>query len=143
MWLTGEFTEVMAALWKLRRDNHRMLFALSQDGPIVNRTVAWIVKELLLELVANAPYLTGTLASAHRGVAEGHEGLLFIDPEVQNPVFGGFPAVYGEEVHEIGAFGGLGQPKPWWENTLAERGEDILSEGLLALTTDIEELWTQ
>ncbi|MBK8989263.1 MAG: hypothetical protein IPM39_24900 [Chloroflexi bacterium] len=112
MWLTAEFAEVMSQLWKLRRDNHQMLSALAQDGPVVNRTVAWIVRELTLELIDAAPVLTGTLASAHRGVAEGHEGLLFIDQNVQNPVFGGFPAFYGEEVHEIGAFGGWAHQIP-------------------------------
>lgn len=143
MWLTGEFQEAMAALWQLRRDNDRMLRGLAADGPIINKTVAWVVNELLLETIEAAPVLTGTLASAHRGIAVGNEGLLFIDPNVQNPVFGGFPALYGEEVHEIGAFGGMAKAKPWWRETFEDRGDAILAEGMLLLEADIADLWKQ
>lgn len=143
MWFSGEFVEIMAQLWKLRRDNHKLLSGLAQDGPIINRTAAWIVRELSLELVESSPVLTGTLASAHRGIAKGHEGLLFIDPDVQNPIYGGFPAIYGEEVHEIGAFGGLGTPKPWWRETLEDKGPQLLAEGMLMLDAEIDELWNQ
>ncbi|MCA9872290.1 MAG: hypothetical protein KC441_01510 [Anaerolineales bacterium] len=143
MWLTGEFVDVMAPLWRLHDNNRQMLNDLATDGPIVNRTVAWIVQELHAELVEASPKLTTTLASAHRGVAEGHEGLLFIDPNAQNPIFGGFPAIYGEEVHETGAFGGLGKPKPWWRETVEDKGDQILAAGLLLLEADIETAWKQ
>ncbi|MBE2223848.1 MAG: hypothetical protein IAF02_20075 [Anaerolineae bacterium] len=131
--LTIDAAEALIALWELREDNRVMLAELANDGPAIHRTAAWITLALSDRLSANAPYLTGTLASAHRGTAKENEGLLFVDPDVINPVFNGKPALYGEEVH---------LEKPWWTSTIESDGDQILVEGLLLLETEMDELWT-
>ena len=131
-YLTTDVVQALTALWELREANRQLLSALSNDGPAIHRTAAWVTLALSDRLSANAPYLTGTLASAHRGIAEGNEGLLFVDDDVVNPVFGGKPANYGEEVHSR---------KPWWVATFENDAEQILVEGLLLLDAEIDELW--
>jgi hypothetical protein len=132
-WLTADVTQALAALWELREANRQLLTGLANNGPAIHRTAAWVTLTLDELLSANAPYLTGTLASAHRGTAEENEGLLFVDDGVINPVFGGNPAVYGEDVH---------LRKPWWRNTIEGEADQVLAEGLLLLDAEIDDLWT-
>ena len=131
--LTTDVTLALAALWELRETNLELLTAFSNDGPATHRATAWVTLTLSDRLSANAPYLTGTLASAHRGTTEGNEGLLFVDDDVVNPVFDGKPVLYGEEVH---------LRKPWWAATFENDAESIMVEGLLMLDAEMDEIWT-
>lgn len=132
-WLTTDVSEALAALWKLREDNLAVLTALSNDGPVIHRAAAWVTLALSEELGAAAPYLTGTLSSAHRGTAEENIGLLFIADDVTNPVFLGKPVQYGEEMN---------LKKPWWNSTFEGKGDQILAEGMLLIEADMDDLWT-
>lgn len=110
-------------LFELRRANIDALRAMHDEGP---DTLAGLIADLVANMAVLAarisPYLTGTLSSSHRGelievTPEHVVGLIYIDPSVVNPVFGGFPAVYGIEVH---------QRKPWLDWTI-EYGEYLLT----------------
>lgn len=133
MELTVDAALALAALWELRSDNRNLLHGIASEGELVHRTVAWITLTLSDRLSANAPYLTGTLASAHRGDAFANEGYLYIDDTVVNPVMGGFASVYGEEKH---------LEKPWWDTTFDTEADGILVEGMLMLESDLDDLWT-
>lgn len=108
-------------LWELRRKLAAAAREVVTSGDTaVTRFTAFVTTELGDRWEATAPRLTGTLASATRERIEGGEGKVFIDPSVVNPVFGGYPAVYGVEVHDR---------KPWVEILYTQGAQSVLVEG--------------
>ena len=79
--------------------------AADNEGGILRQATA-AGTLMLRDIVAYqfSPVLTGTLRAAHRGEVyvsgERAEGIIYIDPGIVNPVYGGHPAVYGMEVLE-------------------------------------------
>lgn len=80
-----------------------------------------------------SPFISGALSSSIYPVVErvgpiSAEGRITL-AHVENPLFGGYTDVYGPTVHNEGAFGGLGPPKPFMADT-AEHMESELIPGL-------------
>jgi len=121
--LTVDELLALQELNRLRVANDQALKALHDDAPdtLAGKT-ADLLRDIANYAASVAPFLTGTLRSAHRGelidVQPEHVvGLVYIDPNVVNPVFGGFPAQYGIEVH---------QRKPWMDWTVQYAEANLL-----------------
>jgi len=93
----------LLGLWELFAANARVLEALEADSTQMIAVSANLARNTRNFASEHAPWLTGTLSSAHRGIAfaEGDKTVaeIFIDSTVQNPVFGGYPVDYGPDVH--------------------------------------------
>lgn len=108
-------------LERLRWRHHQAARLLRTSGETaVTRMLAFVSTELGGLWEANAPRVTGTLASATREQQLAEAARVFIDPTVENPVSGGFPAEYGPRVH---------QRKPWVERIYTQDAPRVLQEG--------------
>lgn len=119
------FTEIdqrsLRELEELRRRHHAAARALRTTGnTAVTRVLAYVTTELGEVWENTAPRLTGTLASATRERIFQDQGKVFIDPTVENPVFGGMPVRYGPAVHGR---------KPWVDQLWANDMPRIMAEG--------------
>lgn len=119
----------MFALWDLRNRLHEASRQLQVVGPTaVTRMLAFVTNEYGEAWEENAPFLTGSLASATREEVIFDTGRVFIDPAVRNPILGGYPAEYGPKVH---------QRKPWVEQVfysetkrIVEGAQDMIWEAM-------------
>jgi len=113
--------ESLEELAELRRRHHEATRLVQESGnTAVTRMLAFVVTRAGQVWEETAPRLTGTLASATREQVFGGEALIYIDPTVENPVFGGYPAIYGPIVHDR---------RPWVENLINDRLPSILQKG--------------
>lgn len=120
--------QVMHAYREIQEFHQRNLRLISKTPPASIVSVMAKVAELTVAYATGiAPYLTGTLAYSHRGELEVGNGyvnaIIFLDPTVVNPVFGGKPVDYGPRVQE---------DQPW----LLEWTTDWLINDLLPNTGD-------
>ncbi len=119
----------MFALWDLRNRLHEASRQLQVVGPTaVTRMLAFVTNEYGESWEENAPFLTGSLASATREEVIFDTGRVFIDPAVRNPILGGYPAEYGPKVHTR---------KPWVEQVfysetkrIVEGAQDMIWEAM-------------
>ncbi len=119
----------MFALWDLRNRLHEASRQLQVVGPTaVTRMLAFVTNEYGEAWEENAPFLTGSLASATREEVIFDTGRVFIDPAVRNPILGGYPAEYGPKVHTR---------KPWVEQVfysetkrIVEGAQDMIWEAM-------------
>jgi len=118
----------IAELEALRRKLHDAAKELkTTGGTATTRMLAFVTTEIGMVWENTAPVLTGTLRSATRERIFDNAGRVFIDPSVENPVFGGFPVKYGPKVHDR---------KPWvatlWQTNvpgiLGKGGEQLFRE---------------
>lgn len=110
----------MAELWELHQRNVEALRAITiGDGDAIDQAVARATLELSEAASGYAPYLTGTLSSAHRGQFLAGEGKVYIDPTVVNPVYGGYAAVYGPALHKR---------DPWFWTAITQAGPRIMGD---------------
>lgn len=113
--------ESMRQLWALRRAHQMAARQMETKGDTaVTRLVAFVTTRLGQRWEETAPYLTGTLASATREQIFGEQGKVFIDPTVENPVFGGLPVIYGPAVHKR---------RPWVDAVFVSDAPGIIVEG--------------
>lgn len=113
---------------ELRRRHQRTAQELITSGDTaVTRMLAFVTTKLGDRWEADAPRLTDALAGATREDIFDDTGKVFIDPTVQNPVFGGYPAVYGPAVHSRNMWVGriMAQDAP---GILVEGGERFFDE---------------
>jgi hypothetical protein len=109
---------VLDELEQVRRAHQRANRELQTKGNTAAvRMLAFATGEFGRVWEERAPFLTGTLASATRELVLDDRGRVFIDPTVENPVFGGRPAVYGPAVHVR---------KPWVDTLMKTDGPRIL-----------------
>lgn len=103
----GPMSEVGAfhAISKRNQEMRALLQALAADndsGILAQATAAGTLKLRDVMAYQFSPYLTGTLRAAHRGEVftspQRAEGVIYIDPGVVNPVYGGYPAIYGMDL---------------------------------------------
>ena len=95
----------------------------------VTRMLAFVTTETSQVWESTAPKLTGTLRSATRERISQGTGRIFIDPAVENPVFGGFPVKYGPEVHDR---------KPWVAILFQSDVPGILEKGGTKLFNEMD-----
>lgn len=126
----GDFSR----LGELHQLNRQMLRDITAGaGGTIDKVLAQVTLDISDAAVRRSPYLTGTLASAHRGKMVGAgEGLVFIDPGVTNPVYGGRPAQYGPLVHER---------KAWFGDTVAQDAPRILVAAAETLINHLEDIY--
>lgn len=117
--------------------NMQQAIADNSENGILMRSVA-AGTLMLRDIVAYqySPFLTGTLRAAHRSevIMEGDSeavGYIYIDPDVVNPVYGTFPAIYGMEVRE---------KNDWPEEAVAASGQMILDTMSKAMIGSIIEI---
>ncbi len=123
----------MAALWDLQQRNTQALKAITPGESGYDDLIADATLKLRDAAVQEAPRLTGSLKSAHRGIlAAAGTGQVFVDPAVRNPIYGGQPSVYGQIVH---------QRKPWLARTLHLHGTRILSEVGVKLFRRLDDIY--
>lgn len=122
-------------LWQLRLANHRAIRELQTTGDTaVTRMLAFVTTRIGEQWGATAPYLTGSLASATREAFYGDEAQVFTDPSVENPITGGFPSVYGQQVH---------QRKPWIERVYTDYAPLVLQKGAEQFYGEIDEIYNK
>ena len=121
------WTEIeQKALDELAELRRKLLLANKQlkntGSTAVTRMMAFVTTEISQVWESTAPKLTGTLRSATREriFQSTGSGRVYIDPAVENPVFGGFPVKYGPEVHER---------KPWVAQLFVNNVPGILEKG--------------
>ena len=125
----------MDRLWDLRERNRRLLeYVQGNTGQGLDRMVAGVTLRVRDAAEARSPYLTGTLASAHRGEIEegGESGLIYIDPFVRNPLNQGNPAIYGPIVHNR---------RDWFAQTVEQDAPGILVDEGSALIRRMGEIY--
>lgn len=131
----GEFSR----LSELRKANRELIQELadSTETGVIGRAVAGGILKWGELTAAESPYDTGTLRSAHRQRVDpwvdGVTGIIFIDPFVTNPVYGGRPAVYGAIVHD--------NIDPWFDRSAEMYGEMILEEVEQTIVRQVEDIW--
>lgn len=119
----------MFALWDLRNRLHEANRQLQVVGPTaVTRMLAFVTNEYGEAWEEDAPFLTGSLASATREKVIFDTGRVSIDPAVRNPILGGYPAEYGPKVHAR---------KPWVKRVfysetkrIVEGAQDMIWEAM-------------
>lgn len=116
-----EVNAALAHLWRLRAANRQAMGEIfSSDGETIRGILADVTDQVSERASQLAPWLTGTLASAHRSRIESGAsqltGVVYIDPTVVNPVFGGYPAIYGGERHQY---------DPWFAWTVLEMQDQV------------------
>lgn len=120
-------------LEELRRRHHEAARALRTTGnTAITRVLAFVTTELGEVWENRAPVLTGTLASATRERIFADYGKVFIDPTVENPVFGGMPVRYGPAVHGR---------KPWVDQLWANDMPRIMVEGGKRLFAELDGIY--
>lgn len=132
----GIIQESLDELWELR-DRHRAAVSqlVTNGRTAVSRALAFIVSQYGYFWEKTAPWLTGTLASATRERVFNNEGRVFIDPTIENPVTGGFAAVYGPVVHDT--------RNPWVTRLYYDQTEQILRDGADLLWDALDEIYSQ
>ncbi len=116
-----------------RRHQHAQRELTASGDSAVTRMLSFVVSNLGDRWEEDAPHLTGTLALATREDVFNDEGKVFIDPTVQNPVFGGYPAIYGPAVHSRNM---------WVGRIVAHDAPDILTEAGTQFFAEIEAIYT-
>lgn len=110
----------MLALWELRNRAVEANRQLQTVGPTaVVRMLAFVTGEYGEKWEEEAPFLTGSLASATREQVIFDTGRVYIDPAVRNPILGGYPAEYGPKVH---------LRKPWVNDVFYSETARIVGE---------------
>lgn len=131
----GEFER----LSRLAQGNRGFLQEIADTSAagLLGRVVAAGTLQLRDLAAGAAPVDTGTLRSSHRGelepFGEGVQGTVFIDPNVQNPVNRGRPAVYGEVWAD--RFGN------WFENVMNMHADSILDGMEQTIMSRVGDLW--
>ena len=117
----GAFQAISERTQKLRQLQEEL--AANNDAGILSQATA--AGTLMLRDVTAyqfSPVLTGTLRAAHRAevysTRSRAQGIVYIDPAVQNPVYEGRPAVYGMELIEMG--------RNWPAEAVAAAGQMVL-----------------
>ena len=126
-------TNLTQALWILRAKTMEMLRATAVDGDVVTQAGTEAIIAISDAASDRAPWLTGSLATAHSAEWKGSEGNAFVDPDAVNPVFGGKPAEYGVEVHGR---------KPWLQDTVEEDAPKIIGDFIRSIMLRWDEIWT-
>lgn len=116
-----KITVDLGPLRELQRQNTEALRAITEGTEGIT---ARAVLRLRDAGSASSPWLTGTLSTAHRGDVYPEQagvtrGVVYIDPAVVNPVFGGYPSVYGPIVH---------RRKPWLLSVAVLEGPGVLND---------------
>ena len=125
--------ESMRELEALRRRHAAATRALAVSGNTpVTRMLATIVADLGEAWEAGAPRLTGTLASATRTTVFEDVGRVFIDPSIENPVFGGRPVIYGPVVHTR---------KPWVDQVMKNDAPRSISENVASFYAELDQIY--
>ena len=132
-----ETAAALRQLWRFRQANRQALQDIfTAEGGTLRGLLAGVTDQVAEVASQLAPWLTGTLASAHRGRLEESQsqlaGVVYIDPAVVNPVFGGYAAVYGAEVH---------QEQPWFAWTVLAVQEQVLTHLTAGIRIRLEELY--
>ena len=118
--------------------------ALRNTNSALYRAVAAATLDIMQRAAQRSPVITGTLKSAHRAEMVSLNdavGRVFISEGITNPIFLGHPDEYGPEVHFIGAFGGAGRPKPWFQQTQDKDAPGIVEHWGHALGNHIESVF--
>jgi hypothetical protein len=130
----GNWDTAMQPLWELQRRAREMQQAtIAGAGSVVDRVGATATLALSDAASDQAPYLTGSLSSAHRGEWEDDHGLVYVDPGVINPIMGGKPSIYGVEVHGR---------KPWLDWTIEQDAPEIMDRAMQDLMAGWDDIWT-
>lgn len=124
----------LSKLWELRAANLRVLEGIRDGGELVTEVLTQAAISLSAAAGRRAPRLTGTLQSAHRGEYVNPYSRVFIDPSVQNPVLGGYPALYGPIVHD--------DRRPWFDETIAADAPGILTHAGEMLFGRLGGIWS-
>lgn len=133
----NEAQAAMRQLFQLRNSNREALQEIfAAEGASIRGILAYATDEVSEVASQLAPWLTGTLSSAHRSKLQEHNsqlaGVVYISRHVQNPVFGGYPADYGVTVH---------QNQPWFEWTVLAVQEEVLDHIHTGVQIKIQEIY--
>lgn len=123
----------LRAIEELRRRNRQALEATTPGESGFDDLIADATLKLRDAAEREAPELTGTLKSAHRGMlADAGQAQVFIDPAVRNPVLGGYPAEYGLVVHKR---------NPWLGRVVQLDVPQVMSETGAALFARLDQIY--
>lgn len=119
----------ISQLWDVFLDMQGALWEMTQARPVSYETlISKVLYEAVNYAVLVAPYMTGTLASSHRGEVYYRDdwlvGEIYLDPSVVNPLNYAKPVEYGQVVH---------QSQPWLDWTMQWLEEEVLD----GLETDL------
>ena len=99
----------------------RTLFIATRPEGRLSQLVHMVTVGASVEASRISPRLSGTLASSHRErMVSPRVAEVYLDPSIQNIVYGGRPVVYGPIVHD------LGPPRNWMERVVDEKGKFLV-----------------